>query len=62
MIGDADMLEHADRGDLVVLAVERVVVAQLELDLVLQAEPLDLCLGEIELLLATASRHARCTP
>ena len=51
MIGDADMLEHADRCDLVVLAVERVVVAQLERDLVLQTEPLDLRLGEIELLL-----------
>ncbi len=56
MIVHADMLEHADRCDLVVLAVERVVVAQLELDLVLQAEPLNLRLGEIELLLR--QRHA----
>ena len=54
MVGDADMLEHADRGDLVEAAIEQRIVAQFERDPVLQAEPRDLRLGVVELLLARA--------
>ena len=56
VIGDADMLEHADRGDLVELALDQRIVAQLDRHPVLEPEPRDLFLRIGELLLG--ERHA----
>ena len=56
VIGDPDVLEHADRGDLVEIALDQRIVAQLDRHLVLESEARDLFLRIGELLLG--ERHA----
>src|SRR5262245_30363623 len=51
VIRDANMLVHADAGDLVVFSVQRGVIAQLNRDLLLQTQAADLFQRKIMLLL-----------
>src|SRR6266545_4269576 len=55
VIGGADMLEHADRGDLVEIALDQRIVLQFNGYLFLESEARDLVLGVGELLLG--ERH-----
>src|SRR5450432_1907240 len=56
VVGDSDVLEHADRGDLVESSVDQRIVAQLDGYLVIESEARDLFLRIGELLLR--KRHA----
>ena len=55
IVGDADMLVHADRGDLVVLPGDVLVAAELDRDLALEPQPLHLGERVVVLLLESVT-------